>query len=164
MLDGTGEPIELDASGSSGDARHRVRPPRTEDPAGSGLMLHDGVLPAGFLCVRDTVSDELIVRLPSHVILSCCSSAGIRRFNGGESIGLTASCLRGGARCVIATAVDIFNWPFTERLDDMLITEVRAVHDHFSALRNVQLRLLDRWREYEDVECPQDGPHPIVWA
>ncbi len=135
-----------------------------EDPGQSGIALFDGLLPAGFLCVRDEERGQMLVDLTSHVIAACCSSAGLRPFNGGEALGLAASCLRGGATCVIATAVDVLNCAFADELDDLLLAGLRSHGDHFAALHDVQLDLQRRWRRASSASAETADAHPIVWA
>ncbi|GAA2692970.1 MULTISPECIES: CHAT domain-containing protein [Actinosynnema] len=107
--------------------------------------------------------------MPTHVILSCCSSSSGATL-GGETIGLAAGIIKSGGQQVIATGVDVFDAPFTQALDDILVAEMLAPQaDAATRLRGVQLRMLTEWKVYslrggigytEDIK----DPHPIIWA
>lgn len=147
----------------SGHALHDV------DPAYSTLPLTgEDYLRAGeFFGALDDGTPFL--PMPTHVILSCCSSSSSAML-GGETIGLAAGIIKSGGQQVIATGVDVFDAPFTQALDDALVAEMLTTNaDAAMRLRSVQLRMLTEWKVYslrggigytEDIK----DPHPIIWA
>jgi hypothetical protein len=142
--------------------------PREDDPASSGLELSNANLQAAFLFGRDQVDKRPLVGLPSHVVLSCCSSAGLTR-TGGATFGFVSACMHAGARHLIATAVDISDVPFTDAFDDMLMSMMLSTADHAGDLRHLQLRMLDEWRTFtlrgwRHGNNGLGGPTPTVWA
>jgi hypothetical protein len=138
-----------------------------EDPTQSSLVMAGGdSIPAGLFFVRDAETGGPAIPLPSTVILSCCSTSGVRGRRGGESLGLVAGCLAAGASRVFATNVDVVETPFTNALDDMLIEIALDDGDQFAALRELQLKLLNEWRDSSTRWSGSllDAAHPIVWA
>lgn len=138
-----------------------------DDPTSSGLALADGVFPTGMLAAHDENSDRLLCALPSTVVMSCCSTSGLRERHGGETLGFAPVAMLAGASRLILTSVNIEHTPFTVALDDMLLEVAMQRGDHFVALRRLQLRLLDEWRRYSlrYVESLRDvTPLPTIWA
>jgi hypothetical protein len=139
------------------------------DPSSSGVVLSNGILPAGLLGAVDERAGSL-VPVPSRVILSACASTGVQGRGGGEALGMAAMCLKAGAQRVIATSVRIEQSPFTDALDDMLIYIGLTAENHFPALRELHLRLLSEWRVFSlrgglsDPELSCRSPTPHIWA
>lgn len=137
-------------------------------PISEGRDLDDYFLPAGEFFGEFEEGHEWIP-LPSRVVLSCCSSSSSELF-GGETIGLAAACiLGGGAWEVIATATDVYDCTFTSAFDDHLAEAMTLPVSHDEALRRVQVRMYDRWREFSlrggiSIDGDITYPHPLVWA
>lgn len=137
------------------------------DPGMSGIALADGTIPSGLLMARDGDRGRTLLNLPSTMVMSCCSTSGIRERNGGETLGFGAVAMIAGARRLILTAVQIRDTPFTIRLDDMLIELAIRAGDHFHALRGLQLMLLGEWRRSivdGRALVPEAMPAPDIWA
>lgn len=137
------------------------------DPSSSGMVLADGELFSGMLAARDTATGRALLNVPTTVVMSCCSTSGNRERNGGETLGLAPLAMMAGARRLIVTSVDIRHTAFTVAFDNMLIDLAMRPGDHFAALWQQQLCLLDAWRGW-DHRDPAGGddllPTPEIWA
>jgi len=136
-------------------------------PTESGFVLEDDLLPSGWLFVAD--AGRPLAGLPSRLILSCCSTTGLRGRFGGESLGLVAASMWCGAREIIATSIDVRQTAFTNALDEMLIKMALTSACHIGGLRALQLRLLNEWRRYSALGIADDdggdwSPSPAIWA
>jgi hypothetical protein len=128
------------------------------DPTQSSLVMVGGDgIPAGLLFAHDTRTGRPAVPLPNTVVLSCCSTSGLRGRHGGEALGLVAGCLAAGASRIYSTNVDLLETPETCAMDDQLIAAALAPGDHFHRLRAVQLKRLEHWRTDSDA-------NPATWA
>jgi hypothetical protein len=83
--------------------------------------------------------------IPSHVLLSACSSSGAGGAGAGEWLGLAGSLLRGGARQIVATSRPIPDTKFTAEFEFEIIAGMCASGDA-AALRDSQLKALAEWR------------------
>jgi hypothetical protein len=103
--------------------------------------------------------------IPSHIVLSACSSSGASGTGAGEWLGLAGSLLRGGAHEIVATSWPIFDTEFTASFERDLITRICADGDSAAALRQGQLEALAGWRDLrgQPIELFQ-APLPRTWA
>lgn len=105
------------------------------------------------------------VPIPSHVILSACSSSGASGTGAGEWLGLAGSLLRGGAREIVATAWPILDTEFTAHFERNLINRICADGDSAAALRQSQLEALANWRGLRGQPIdPLRSSLPRTWA
>jgi hypothetical protein len=146
----------------------RMRSSR-HDPSRSGIALTDGVLSPIALSTLGADGHSPETPLPSHVVFSCCSSAGMAEQSGGESLGLVAASFQAGASRVIATAVDVPSTGFTNIWDDRLLTALGTGNSHFAVLREQQIRALTEWSDRGSGDFMHDSddnlsPHPAIWA
>jgi CHAT domain-containing protein len=103
--------------------------------------------------------------IPSHVLLSACSSSGATGAGAGEWLGLGGSLLRGGALQVIATSWPILDSAFTARFELGILKRMCADGDPAAALRQSQLDALSEWHSHtwrpsETVNAAL----PWIWA
>jgi len=122
----------------------------------TSLVLADGFVSAAELAAMP---------IPSHVILSACSSSGASGTGAGEWLGLAGSLLVGGAREIVATSWPIPDSEFTADFECNLVARICASGDAASALRQSQLDALAswrhrRWRASEVLRAPL----PRTWA
>ena len=134
----------------------------------SNLPLVDGALTAQSIFAGHTDGDR--IPIPERVLLAACASAGSGGAGGGEWLGLTAAALSSGAREILATCWPIWDLPVTRELDNELLQVLITAEDIAGALREIQLRLLERWRSCEadhttePVKRSAIEPFPLVWA
>jgi hypothetical protein len=126
------------------------------DGPGTSLVLSDGFVSAAELAMEP---------IPSHVIVSACSSSGVNGTGAGEWLGLAGHLLKGGARQIVATAWPIPDTDFTTRFERDLAIRVCASGDAASALRQIQLEAIEQWRSrhWKSNETLR-APMPRVWA
>jgi hypothetical protein len=122
----------------------------------TSLLLADGPMSAAELSR---------LPIPSHVLLSACSSSGAAGAGAGEWLGLGGSLLRGGARQVIATSWPILDSAFTARFELGILERMCADGDPAAALRQSQLDALSEWHSHtwrpsETVNAAL----PWIWA
>ena len=124
----------------------------------SSLVLADGPLSAAALS-RFPV--------PSHVLLSACSSSGAGGAGAGEWLGLAGALLRAGARQITATAWPIPDTEFTARFERDVIRRLCVGGDAGVALRESQIAALKEWRSRAWSSKPSESGEiafPRVWA
>ena len=137
------------------DLTMRLRQMKPGEPAlfvYSGHVQQNGVAdgPQTSLVLADgpvSAAELAELPIPSHVLLSACSSSGAGGTGAGEWLGLAGSLLRGGARQITATSWPIPDSKFTARFEFEVVTRMCASGDAAAALRESQLNALTRSRD-----------------
>jgi hypothetical protein len=155
------------------DLTMRLRQMKPGEPAlfvYSGHVQQNGVVdgPQTSLVLADgpvSAAELAALPIPSHVLLSACSSSGAGGTGAGEWLGLAGSLLRGGARQITATSWPIPDTRFTAYFEFEVVTRMCASGDAAAALRESQLNALARWRSRRwRASEALETPFPRVWA
>jgi len=137
-----------------------------EDPLASLIALtpEEGGGPDsdGLLTVREVFGLDLHADL---VVLSACNT-GLGRISGDGVIGLSRAFIHAGAASVVVSLWRVSDLAARSLMEEFYAVLAEKKGDKAGALREAQLRLLDRLRR-GDVQAPGGRPlraHPIHWA
>ncbi len=134
-----------------------------EDPLASSIALApEGDGDSGLLTVREVFGLDLHADL---VVLSACNTA-LGRISGDGVIGLSRAFIHAGAASVLVSLWRVEDLTARLLMDDFYGALEKYRGDKAAALREAQLRLLERLRKGE-VRLPGGRPlrpHPIYWA